>query len=172
MALTNMTVPIIITSILLWGLIRRTDISAEFTKGASEGLKTAAELIPILVLLMTAVGMFSASGAAERLTLLITPIAEKLGFPPECIGLALIRPISGSGAVASLDELYTRVSPDSFAGRTAAVLMSSTETTFYTIAVYSAAMKKKLGSRVFIAAAAADITGYILSPVMVRLLVR
>ena len=135
-------------------------------------MKTAAELIPILVLVMTAVGMFGASGASAHLAGVISPMAEKLGFPQECIELALIRPVSGSGAIASLDELYTRISPDSFAGRTAAVLMSSTETTFYTIAVYSAAMTKKLGSRVFIAAAAADITGFILSPLMVRLFFR
>ena len=172
MTFTNITVPIIITFILLFGLFRRADLTGEFTAGASEGLKTAAELIPILVLVMTAVGMFGASGASAHLAGVISPMAEKLGFPQECIELALIRPVSGSGAIASLDELYTRISPDSFAGRTAAVLMSSTETTFYTIAVYSAAMTKKLGSRVFIAAAAADITGFILSPLMVRLFIR
>ena len=167
-----MTVPLIITFILLFGLFRRADVTVEFTAGASEGLKTAAELIPILVLVMTAVGMFGASGASAHMAGVISPLAEKLGFPQECIELALIRPVSGSGAIASLDELYTRISPDSFAGRTAAVLMSSTETTFYTITVYSAAMTKKLGSRVFIAAAAADITGFILSPLMVRLFIR
>ncbi|MBP5268478.1 MAG: spore maturation protein [Ruminococcus sp.] len=172
MTFTNMTVPLIITFILLFGLFRRADLTGEFTAGASEGLKTAAELIPILVLVMTAVGMFGASGASAHLAGVISPLAEKLGFPQECIELALIRPVSGSGAIASLDELYTRISPDSFAGSTAAVLMSSTETTFYTIAVYSAAMTKKLGSRVFIAAAAADITGFILSPLMVRLFIR
>ena len=167
-----MTVPLIITFILLFGMFRCVDLTGEFTAGASEGLKTAAELIPILVLVMTAVGMFGASGASAHLAGVISPLAEKLGFPQECIELALIRLVSGSGAIASLDELYTRISPDSFAGRTAAVLMSSTETTFYTIAVYSAAMTKKLGSRVFIAAAAADITGFILSPLMVRLFFR
>ena len=172
MKLTDMVVPLVIGFILLWGLVRKVNITEEFTAGAAQGLRDAAELVPILVLLMTAVGMFTASGAADIISSIFGNAAQKLGFPQECIELALIRPVSGSGAIASLDELYTRISPDSFAGRTAAVLMSSTETTFYTIAVYSAAMTKKLGSRVFIAAAAADITGFILSPLMVRLFIR
>lgn len=169
MHITDLAVPLTIGGILLCGLIRRVDVAEEFTAGAKDGLRTAAELIPMLVLLMTAVGMFTSSGAAELLARLLSPLAERVGFPQECLHLAMIRPFSGSGALAAVGELFDRVSPDSFAGRVASVLMSSTETTFYTIAVYSAALGKKPDARVFIAAAAADITGFVLSSLTVRL---
>ena len=170
MKLTDMIVPLIILLIMLTGLIRGKDITKEFTDGAKEGLKTTAELVPILVLLMTAVGIFTASGAAEMLCGWLSPITELIGFPKECVELALIRPVSGSGAIAVLDSLLSRISPDCFEGRTASVLMSSTETTFYTIAVYSAALKKKPDKRLFIAAAAADLTGFLMAGLTVKLM--
>lgn len=169
MHLTDLIVPITILLILLHGTVRGVNVTKEFTEGAREGLKTAAELVPMLVLLMTAVGMFTASGAADLLTELLSPFAELAGFPKECLHLALIRPVSGSGALAALEGLFERIHPDSFAGRVASVLMASTETTFYTIAVYSAAIGKKPRSRLFIAAAAADLTGFVLSALTVRL---
>jgi len=172
MRVTDMIVPLLIMFILLCGLARRVDLAEEFSAGAKEGLQTAFGLIPMLVLLMTAVGMFTSSGAAEMLAALLSPVTEWLGFPKECLDLALIRPISGSGALAAVSRLFSRVHPDSFAGRTASVLMASTETTFYTIAVYFAAQRKKPDSRIFIAAAAADLTGFILSSLTVRLLIQ
>lgn len=170
MRITDMIVPLVIMSILLCGMLRKVNVTEEFTAGAREGLKTAAELVPILVLLMTAVGMFSASGASEMLASLLSPIAERLGFPKECLPIALIRPVSGSGALAAVEDLFTSIHPDSLPGRVASVLMASTETTFYTITVYSAAIRKKPDSRIFIAAAAADLTGFILSSLTVRLM--
>ena len=171
MHVTDMIVPLLIMLILLYGIINRVDVTEEFTAGAKEGLNTSLGLIPMLVLLMTAVGMFTSSGVAEMLTSLFAPLTKRLGFPEECLDLAIIRPVSGSGALAAVSRLFTRIHPDSFAGRTASVLMASTETTFYTIAVYSAAQRKKPDSRIFIAAAAADLTGFILSPLAVRLFI-
>ena len=170
MHIGDLAVPLTVGGVLLWGLIRRVDVAEDFTAGAKEGLRTAAELLPMLVLMMTVVGMFTASGAAELLAKLLSPLAERAGFPAECLHLAMIRPFSGSGALAAVGELFDRVSPDSFEGRAASVLMSSTETTFYTIAVYSAALGRKPGVRIFIGAAAADITGFVLSALTVRLL--
>ncbi len=172
MRVTDMIVPLIIMLILLHGILKKTDVTEDFTKGAAEGLRTAAGLVPMLVLMLTAVGMFTSSGAADMLSALISPAAEKLGFPQECVPLVLIRPISGSGALAAVSRLFERIHPDSFEGRVASVLMASTETTFYTIAVYSAALHKKAGGRVLISAAAADITGFVLSALTVRLLFR
>lgn len=170
MRITDMIVPMIIMFILLCGVLRRVSVTEEFTEGAREGLKTAAGLIPILVLLMTAVGIFSASGAADMLASILAPIAERIGFPQDCLPPALIRPVSGSGALAAVEDLFSRVHPDSLSGRVASVLMASTETTFYTITVYSAAIRKKPDSRIFIAAAMADLTGFILSSLTVRLM--
>ena len=171
MKLTDMVVPLVIGCILLWGLVRKVNITEEFTAGAAQGLRDAAALVPILVLLMTAVGMFTASGA-DIISSIFGNAAQKMGFPQECLPLVLIRPVSGSGALAAADRLLATISPDSFEGRVASVLMASTETTFYTIAVYSGALRKKAGSRIFIAAAAADITGFVLSALTVRLMFR
>ncbi len=169
MSAGDMLIPIIIAAILLWGTVKRVNIAEEFAAGAKENLITAAEILPMLILLMTAVGMFSASGAADIIARFVSPVTSFLGFPDECISLAVIRPISGSGALATLETILTGISPDSYAGRVASVLMGSTETTFYTITVYFAALKKKPDSRVFIAAAAADITGFILAALTVRM---
>ncbi|MBQ8966426.1 nucleoside recognition domain-containing protein [Ruminococcus sp.] len=169
MNFSAMIVPFVIMLILLYSAFHKVDIAEVFTRGAREGLHSAAALVPMLVLLLTAVGMFTSSGAADMISRLAAPLAEKFGFPPECLTLALIRPFTGGGALAAVEELLTRVGADSFPGKTAAVLMASTETTFYTIAVYSAALEKKPDGRIFLAAAAADLTGFILSPIMVRL---
>lgn len=172
MHMGDILIPVIITGILICGVVRRINIAEEFAEGAKENLVTAVEILPMLILLMTAVGMFSASGAAKTIAEIISPVTNFLGFPDECISLAIIRPISGSGALATLETILTGVSPDSYGGRVASVLMGSTETTFYTITVYYAALKKKPDSRVFIAAAAADITGFIFSSLTVRLFFR
>lgn len=172
MHMGDILIPVIITGILICGVVRRVNIAEEFAEGAKENLVTAVEILPMLILLMTAVGMFSASGAAKTIAEIISPVTNFLGFPDECISLAIIRPISGSGALATLETILTGVSPDSYGGRVASVLMGSTETTFYTITVYYAALKKKPDSRVFIAAAAADITGFIFASLTVRLFFR
>jgi len=169
MRFSDILIPAIIAFILLCGAVKRVNITEEFAAGAGENLKTAVAILPSLILLMTSVGMFIASGAADCIADIISPVISFLGFPKECVSLALIRPVSGSGALAALENIFSYVSPDSYPGRVASVLMSSTETTFYTITVYFGALKKKPDSRIFIAAAAADLTGFILSSLTVRL---
>ena len=120
-------------------------------------------IIPALVALLTAVSMLRASGAMELLSRLCAPLFELLGIPPETAPLMLIRPVSGSGALAVASELMAAHGPDSTVGRVAAVMMGSTETTFYTIAVY-------FGSRHTVPAAlAADFTGFLAAAWTVRL---
>lgn len=166
---SSLFAPLLIVFILVYGLFKKVDIVAAFCEGAAENLKTAVELLPMLILLMTAVGMFTNSGACEIIAKLLSPITSFLGFPDECISLALIRPISGSGALACLETILSNVSPDSYTGRVASVLMGSTETTFYTIAVYFSAIKKKAYPSVFIAAGFSDIAGFVFSALAVRL---
>lgn len=171
-SLSDFFIPIFITLIMLLGVLKKVNIIDEFTVGAKENLYMAFELIPTLILLMTAVGMFISSGCPEKIAELISPITEKLGFPDECVSLAFIRPISGSGALATLETILSSVSPDSFAGRVASVLMGSTETTFYTITVYFSSLKQKADTKIFVASIASDLAGFVFSALVVRLMFR
>ena len=165
----ELALPVIMSVILVCAALRRTDISEAFCEGAAENLKTAFSLCPMLILLLTAVEMFTASGAAGAFTELLTPLCERLGFPAGCTTLMLIRPISGSGALAALEDLLSKNPPDSFTARTACVMMGATETTLYTIAAYCAACNEKPRIQMFIASFAADLTGFILAPLVTRL---
>lgn len=159
----------LICLILIYGAVKKVDIFHEFSVGAFENLKTAVDILPALILLVTAVGMLSASGALNAFSQLLSPALDKLGFPPEVLPLALIRPVSGSGALAVLDNILANTGADSFAGRVAAVLMGSTETTFYTIAVYYSAVRLKAEMSVFISSLTADFAGFVFSALIVRL---
>lgn len=162
-------IPLIILAILICGLIKKTDIISTFCEGAKENLLLALELCPTLILLMTAVSMFTESGAADMISRLVQPVFEVLGFPKECSSLMLVRPVSGSASLSVLDKLLAELSPNSFPARTASVMMGATETTLYTIAVYYSAVGKKPDWRIFASSFAADIAGFIFAPLAVRL---
>lgn len=168
--MNDFVIPAFIALIMIIGLAKRVDVFGEFTDGAKENLKSAFEILPALIALMTAIGMFKASGGLELISAAIAPITEFLGFPRECIPLALIRPVSGSGALAVFESILTEVSPDSFAGRVASVVIGSTETTFYTIAVYYGITKVKKTKHAIASSLTADLTGFILSALTVRLI--
>lgn len=168
--MSDFVIPFFIALIMIIGLIRRVDIFSEFTEGAAENLKAAFDVLPALIALMTAIGMFKASGALEVISEAISPVTGFLGFPEECIPLAIIRPVSGSGALAVFESILNDVSPDSFAGRVASVIIGSTETTFYTIAVYYGITGVKKTRHAIASSLTADFTGFILSALTVRLL--
>lgn len=168
--MNDFVIPAFIALIMIIGLAKRVDVFGEFTDGAKENLKSAFDILPALIALMTAIGMFKASGGLELISAAIAPITEFLGFPRECIPLALIRPVSGSGALAVFESILTEVSPDSFAGRVASVVIGSTETTFYTIAVYYGITKVKKTKHAIASSLTADLTGFILSALTVRLI--
>ncbi len=166
----DLIVPLVICAIMAAGLAKKVDVFGAFVEGAREGLVTSARILPSLVLMLTAIGMFRASGALEWFTGLIAPAAGFFGFPEEVVPLALIRPVSGSGALAYFGELLETAGPDSFAGEVASVLMGGTETTFYTIAVYFGAVGVKKTGAALPAALLGDLTGFIMSALAVRLL--
>lgn len=168
--MSDFVIPVFIALIMVIGLAKRVDVFSEFTDGAKENLKSAFDVLPALIALMTAIGMFKASGGLELISSAIAPFTEFLGFPRECIPLALIRPVSGSGALAVFETILTEVSPDSFAGRVASVVIGSTETTFYTIAVYYGITKVKKTKHAIASSLTADLTGFILSALTVRLI--
>ena len=163
-------VPVFVAAVLVTALVRRVPVFDEFTVGAGEGLRTCVKILPSLVALMTAVSMLQASGLLEQVTSWIAPAAEKIGLPAPVLPLALMRPVSGSGSLAVLENVFRQVGPDSLAGQVASVMQSSTETTFYTIAVYYGAVGVKRTRHTLAAAATADVTGVFLSALSVRLL--
>ena len=136
--------------------------------GAREGLQLLVSIIPALVLLLTAVHMLRASGAMGLLGRVMAPALEVLGIPPETAMLVLIRPVSGSAALAVGADLMATYGVDSTVGRTAAVLLGSTETTFYTISVYFGAAGIKNTRYTLIAALFADLVGFTMAALTVR----
>ena len=137
--------------------------------GAADGLKLLVSLVPALILLMTAVTMLKASGAMEIISSVLAPVFRFFGIPPETALLVLVRPISGSAALAVGADLMAQYGVDSQIGRTAAVMLGSTETTFYTISVYFGAAGILKTRYTVPAALIADFTGFFMASLTVRL---
>ncbi|MGN1133468.1 MAG: nucleoside recognition domain-containing protein [Oscillospiraceae bacterium] len=166
----DLFVPVFICFVLIYGMVKKVDILNVFIKGAKENILIAFDILPTLVLLMAAIQMLMSSGAVDAISGFLSPITSFLGFPKECTSLAVIRPISGSGALAMLQSLFSDISPDSYEGRVASVLMGSSETTFYTIALYYSAVRLKAESKVFISSLTADMACFVFSALIVRLM--
>ena len=167
--INHFIVPGIIGGIFLFGVVRGVNTFNAFLEGAREGLSTAVSITPALICLLTAVAMFKASGALDVLSWGLSPLAQAVGLPGEVIPLALLRPISGSGAMVLFNDLLAVYGPDSFIGRVASVMEGSTETTFYTIAVYYGATHVTWTRHTLPSALSADLAGILMSGVAVRL---
>lgn len=162
--------PLIILVILLIALKTRISIFDIFLKGATEGIEISLKIFPTLIGLFVAIGMLRSSGVLDFITKLISPVLVYMRFPAEIVPLALLRPISGSASMAVATDIITQNGVDSFIGILAAVIMGSTETTLYTIAVYTSSVRIKKTRGVIIAALAADITGIIVSLLICRMI--
>ena len=169
MNLSSLVIPLLLAAVAVYGMGKQVDVYGALTHGAEEGLTVLLRIIPALVGLLTAVSMFRASGAMEWFSSLCAPVLEWLGIPPEVTPLMLIRPVSGSGALAVATDILTSHGPDSYEGRVAAVMLGSTETTFYTIAVYFGSAGIHRTRHTIPAALTADITGFLASALAVRL---
>lgn len=134
--MTDLLIPALLIAASLYALRQRQDAYSLLVEGAQDGLRTVFSVAPALVILLTAVSMLRASGCIDLLTTLLAPLCRRVGIPPEVVPLMLIRPVSGSAALAVGAELMGTYGPDSPVGRTAAVMLGSSETTFYTISVY------------------------------------
>lgn len=168
--LFSLVVPVIIASVAVFALHKKIDVFEALTTGALDGLKVIYKILPALVALLTGVYMLRASGALDALVLLCKPLFNIVGIPPETASLFFIRPISGSGALAVGSEIINQYGPDSLIGRTAAVMLGSTETTFYIIAVYFGAVGIKKTRYAIPAALCADFTGFFVASLAVRLM--
>ena len=163
-------VPLLLLIVCAVALRKGEDAYDLMLTGAQEGLKLLFSLIPALILLLTAVTMLRQSGAVEILSSFLSPVFSFFGIPPETAMLVLIRPISGSAALAVGAELMATYGPDSPIGRTAAVMLGSTETTFYIISVYFGAAGIQKTRYAIPAALIADFTGFFVASLAVKLL--
>lgn len=166
--LFQMVVPVTIAAVALYAMGKRVDVYDALTQGAGEGLGVMVKIIPAMVGLLTAVYMLRASGVLEALGTLLAPLLTQLGVPPETVGLLLVRPVSGNAALGVGTELIQTYGPDSLIGRTAAVMLGSTETTFYTIAVYFGAAGIKKTRYAVPAALCADVAAFLAASWAVR----
>lgn len=169
MSISELVIPVLLCAAGVYGAHRRVDVYGALTKGAEEGLTVLLRILPSLVGLLAAVYMFRASGAMDWLARLLAPLLAALGIPPECAPLLLIRPISGSGALAVGSELMEQSGVESYAGRVAAVMLGSSETTFYTVAVYYGAAGITKTRYTIPAALVADAVMFLMSAFAVRL---
>lgn len=166
--MTDYLIPGILLIISLIALRKGENAYDIMLAGAADGLRLLLVLVPALVLLLTAVGMLRASGAIEAMSRFLAPVFSKLGIPPETAILVLIRPISGSAALAVGADLMAAYGADSLIGRTTAIMLGSTETTFYTISVYFGAAKIRRTRYTVPAALIADLTGFLMAALTAR----
>ncbi|MEM1484822.1 nucleoside recognition domain-containing protein [Oscillospiraceae bacterium PP1C4] len=170
MTVSTLMVPLVIVLIVGFGLVRGVKVFDVFLEGAKEGIQVAVHILPALVALITAVGMFKASGGLDLLSFALGPFGKMIGLPREVMPLALLRPISGSGAMVLFTDILENYGPDSLIGRIASVIEGSSETTFYTIALYYGAAGIHDTRHSVPAALSADIAGFVMSALTVRLL--
>ena len=166
--MTDYIVPLLLLGASAFALRKKENAYDLLLSGAADGLKLLLSLIPTLILLLTAVTMLRASGAVEAISGILAPFFNQFGIPPETAILVLIRPISGSAALAVGTDLMAHYGVDSLIGRTAAVMLGSTETTFYTISVYFGAAGIKKTRYTIPAALIADFTGFLVASLTVR----
>lgn len=168
--LSHLLIPVILLVIVAYGWAKGVPVFDTFIEGAKEGLVIIFKITPTLIGLLVAVTMFKDSGALDLLTFGLSPIGNLFHIPAEVLPLAILRPISGSGALAMLEEILRQFGPDGYIGRCASVMMGSTETTFYVIAVYFGAIGiKKTGYTVY-AALFADCCSFLASVLFVSLI--
>jgi spore maturation protein B len=164
----QMVVPVTMAFVAVWALARRVDVYGALVQGAGEGLGVLIKIIPAMVGLMTAVSMLRASGLLDLAGEVLAPVLTRVGVPPETVALLLVRPISGNAALGVGAELISTYGPDSTIGRTAAVMLGSTETTFYTIAVYFGAAGVNRTRYAVPAALCADVAAFLAASWAVR----
>ena len=168
--ISNLAMPMIILWIVIYGLIEKKEVFDKFVEGAKEGIKIVINIFPTLIGLFLAVGPLRSSGVIDIVIKFIDPLLQIVHFPSEIMPLAILRPISGSSSIAIATDIMKNFGVDSQIGIMAGVIMGATETTLYTIAVYSASVKIKKTRFVLLASLTADIVGILTSIVICRFL--
>ncbi len=161
--------PLMVVSIIVFGLYKKVRVFDCFMEGAKKGLKTVYDLLPTITGLVVAVTMLKQSGGMELIAKAFSPVAALLGVPEDTVPMALLSPISGGGSLSLFESVLKSDGPDSFLGQVASVLMGSTDTTLYAVTVYYAAVGIKNTRHTLYAGLAADFASFVLSPLFVRL---
>ena len=156
-------IPFLLLIIPLYGFFKKVPVYEAFVEGAEEGFTTAIRIIPFLVGMLVAISVFRASGAMDALVFLIRPVMVALGAPPDVLPLAIMRPLSGSGALGLATELMKVYGPDSMIGRMASVMQGTTDTTFFVLTVYFGSVGIKRFKYAVVTGLSADITGLLAS---------
>jgi spore maturation protein B len=168
--LSVFVVPLILVGFPLVGLYKRVPVYESFVEGAKEGFQVAVRIIPYLVAILFAIAMFRASGAMDFLARALAPVLGLIGFPPEVLPMAIIRPLTGSGSAGIVVDMIKQYGEDSILVKMAAVMFGSTETTFYVIAVYFGAVNIKKTRHAVPVGLIADGSAMIIAVWVVRLL--
>jgi spore maturation protein SpmB len=168
-AISLLAIPFLLAFFPLYAALRRVPVYEEFVEGAKEGIQVALRIIPFLVAILAAVGMFRAAGGINLLSQALDPVFQKVGFPSELLPLVFMRPLSGSGTMGIFTELIGTHGPDSLIARMAGTIMGSTETTFYVIAVYFGSVAIRRTRHAVPAGLLADLAGVIASVIVCRI---
>lgn len=165
-----LAIPGVILIVLGWGLIRKVKVYEVFVEGAKEGFTTAVRIIPYLVAMLFAIGVFRASGAMDVLASILSPVTSLIGMPADALPMAFLRPLSGSGSLGLMTEIMKAHGPDSFTGVLVSTMYGSSETTFYVLAVYFGAVQIRNTRHAVAAGLIADLFGMLGALVICRIL--
>ena len=168
--ISTLAIPIVVIIIVLYGILDKKKIYDIFVEGANEGMSIVIKIFPTLLGIFLAVGVLRSSGLLELLTKILSFFTNTIGFPSEVMPLALLRPISGSASLAGATDIMKNYGVDSKIGLITSTIMGSTETTFYTIAVYTSSVGIKKTRFVLFAALLADFVGMITSAIVWNLI--
>jgi spore maturation protein SpmA len=171
-AISVLAIPFLLSAIPLIAALRRVKVYEEFVEGAKEGFQTAVRIMPYLVAILVAIGMFRAAGGIEMLSGWLAPVLNRVGFPTELLPMAFMRPLSGSGSLGVLTDIAKTHGADSLLARTAATIFGSTETTFYVLAVYFGSVGVKRTRHALAAGLVADVVGISMSVFICWLMLR
>lgn len=166
--MTEYITPLIIGLIIVVCFFKKVPLYDAVTAGASDGLKIVAGILPTMIIILSAISMLNASGVLNFFISKLAPVTDFFNIPREVMPMILLRPVSGSGAFGILSDILSRFGADSRSGKLASVIMGSTETTFYTMAVYFGATKVKNIKRALPCAVIGDITGVIVALMLIR----
>lgn len=166
--LSEIIIPLMIFSIVGYGILNRQPVYEEFIEGAKDGCKTVIGILPTLVGLMVAVGILRASGFLDMLSALLSPIMNLVHFPVELLPIGLVKMFSSSASTGLLLDIYKEYGTDSFIGRAASLMLSSTETIFYTMSIYFMSVKVKKGRYTLAGALLASLAGIVCSVLLAR----
>lgn len=168
--ISNLAMPLIILIIVIYGLFEKNKVFDSFLEGAKEGLEITLSIFPTLIGLFVAIGALRSSGIINMITNVVEPLLNIVHFPSELMPLAILRPISGSSSIAVATDIMKNYGVDSLIGKMASTIMGSTETTIYTIAVYTSCVKIKKTRFVLAAALIGDFIGIVASVVICRIM--